>query len=67
MDIITTVQIKICLLYTSIGEAEITIVDKLPYQIVVDSWDLAGGTYDATGKTITWTETIKDVYKRQII
>ncbi|MFR7468348.1 MAG: MucBP domain-containing protein [Clostridia bacterium] len=44
-----------------IGEAEITIVDKLPYQIVVDSWDLAGGTYDATGKTITWTETIKGI------
>ncbi len=44
-----------------IGEAEITIVDKLPYQIVVDSSDLAGGTYDATGKTITWTETIKDI------
>ena len=44
-----------------IGEAEITIVDKLPYQIVVDSSDLAGGTYDATGKIITWTETIKDI------
>ena len=44
-----------------IGEAEVTIVDKLPYQIVVDSSDLAGGTYDATAKTITWTETIKDI------
>ena len=44
-----------------IGEAEVTIVDKLPYQIVVDSSELAGGTYDATGKTITWTETIKDI------
>ena len=44
-----------------IGEAEVTIVDKLPYQIVVDSSDLAGGTYNATGKTITWTETIKDI------
>ena len=44
-----------------IGEAEVTIVDKLPYQIVVDSSDLAGGKYDATGKTITWTETIKDI------
>ena len=44
-----------------IGEAEITIVDKLPYQIVVDSSDLAGGTFDATGKIITWTETIKDI------
>ena len=38
-----------------------TIVDKLPYQIVVDSSDLAGGKYDATAKTITWTETIKDI------
>ena len=44
-----------------IGEAEVTIVDKLQYQIVVDSSELAGGTYDATGKTITWTETIKDI------
>ena len=44
-----------------IGEAEVTIVDKLPYQIVVDSSDLAGGKYDATAKTITWTETIKDI------
>ena len=44
-----------------IGEAEVTIIDKLPYQIVVDSSDLAGGKYDATAKTITWTETIKDI------
>ncbi|MFR5951749.1 MAG: MucBP domain-containing protein [Clostridia bacterium] len=44
-----------------IGEAEVTIVDKLPYQIVIDSSDIAGGTYDATAKTITWTETIKDI------
>ena len=44
-----------------IGEAEVTIVDKLPYQIVLASSELAGGTYDAIGKTITWTETIKDI------
>ncbi|MEE0127469.1 MAG: SdrD B-like domain-containing protein, partial [Clostridia bacterium] len=44
-----------------IGEAEVTIVDKLPYPIVVDSSELAEGRYDATGNTITWTEIIKDI------
>ena len=44
-----------------IGEAEVTIVDKLPYPIVLASSELAGGTYDAETKTITWVETIKDI------
>ena len=44
-----------------IGDAEVTIVDTLPYAIDEGKSDLAGGTYDSTGKTITWTENISDI------
>ena len=43
------------------GDAEVTIVDTLPYAIDEGKSDLAGGTYDSTGKTITWTENISDI------
>ena len=43
------------------GDAEVTIVDTLPYTIDESKSDLAGGTYDSTGKTITWTENISDI------
>ncbi len=44
-----------------IGDAEVTIVDTLPYAIDEGKSDLAGGTYDSTGKTITWTENISNI------
>ena len=44
-----------------IGNAEVTIVDTLPYAIDEGKSDLAGGTYDSTGKTITWTENISNI------
>ena len=44
-----------------IGNAEVTIIDTLPYAIDEGKSDLAGGTYDSTGKTITWTENISDI------
>ena len=44
-----------------IGEAEVTIVDTLPYTIDTASSDLADGTYNEASKTITWIETIKDI------
>ena len=44
-----------------IGNAEVTIVDTLPYAIDEAKSDLAGGVYDSTGKTITWTENISDI------
>ena len=40
-----------------IGELNITIVDKLPYPIVVDGSELDGGIYDAEARTITWIVT----------
>jgi len=43
------------------GDAEVTIVDTLPYTIDEGKSDLAGGTYDSTGKTITWTENISNI------
>ena len=43
------------------GDAEVTIVDTLPYAIDEGKSDLAGGTYDSTGKTITWTENISNI------
>ena len=39
-----------------IGEAEVTIVDNLPYAIDEAKSDLAGGTYNGEARTITWTE-----------
>ena len=44
-----------------VGDAEITVVDTLPYAIDVDKSDLADGTYDAETKTITWTNTVADI------
>lgn len=41
-----------------IGEAEVTIVDTLPYEIDESKSNLDGGTYNAIAKTITWVEKI---------
>ena len=43
------------------GRASITIVDKLPADIDINDArvDLDGGTYNAIGKTITWTEEVE--------
>ena len=48
-----------------VGSAKVTIVDKLPYGINVQESELAGGTYDAEARTITWEENIAniDTYK----
>ena len=40
-----------------IGDATITIVDKLPYSIDEEKSSLAGGIYNSEEKTITWQET----------
>ena len=49
---------------TYIGEAEIIIVDTLPYEIDLDSSDIASGEYDPYSRTITWRETINiDTFK----
>ncbi len=44
-----------------IGDAEVTIVDYLPYEIVEESSSLDGGNYDANSKTITWKENINGI------
>ena len=44
-----------------IGNAEVTIVDTLPYEIDEAKSDLAGGTYDSASKTITWKENVSDI------
>ena len=44
-----------------IGNAEVTIVDTLPYAIDGAKSDLAGGTYDSSSKTITWKESVSDI------
>ena len=45
-----------------IGDAIITIVDTLPLEIDTNyDYDLDGGAYDATTKTITWTEEISGI------
>ena len=44
-----------------IGNAEVTIVDTLPYAIDEGKSDLAGGTYDSASKTITWKENVTDL------
>ena len=46
---------------TYIGNAEVTIVDTLPYTIDESKSDLAGGTYNETNKTITWKENITGI------
>ena len=43
------------------GDAEVTIVDTLPYTIDESKSDLAGGTYNAEAKTITWKENITGI------
>ena len=44
-----------------IGDAEVTIVDTLPYGIDISNSDIANGTYNSQNNTITWVETIKDI------
>ena len=44
-----------------IGNAEVTIVDTLPYEIDEAKSDLVGGTYDSASKTITWKENVSDI------
>ena len=44
-----------------IGNAEVTIVDTLPYVIDEGKSDLVGGTYDSASKTITWKENVTDL------
>ncbi len=43
------------------GNATVTIIDYLPYEINEELSDIAGGTYNAGAKTITWTESIEDI------
>ena len=43
------------------GDALVTVVDYLPYEIDEAKSDIAGGTYDAASKTITWTERFNDI------
>ena len=44
-----------------IGNAEVTIVDTLPYAIDEAKSDLAGGVYDANARTITWKENVENI------
>ena len=45
-----------------IGNATVTIVDQLPYEIDTSkTYDLDGGKYSNAEKTITWTETINNI------
>ncbi len=44
-----------------IGDATVTIVDKLPYHIDSKLSSLQDGQYDQAQKTITWTEEIKNI------
>ena len=44
-----------------IGNAEVTIVDTLPYAIDEAKSDLAGGAYDANARTITWKENVQNI------
>ena len=44
-----------------IGNAEVTIVDTLPYEIDKAKSDLAGGTYDSASKTITWKDNVSNI------
>ena len=41
-----------------IGKVKVVITDYLPAEIDLDKSDLAGGTYNANDKTITWEEEI---------
>ncbi len=44
-----------------IGDATVTITDKLPYAIDEAKSNKAGGTYNPEDQTITWTETINNI------
>ena len=44
-----------------IGDATLTIVDKLPYHIDDTASNLANGEYNDSDMTITWTEEIKNI------
>ena len=44
-----------------IGDAEVTIIDTLPYAIDEVKSDLAGGIYDANARTITWKENVQNI------
>ncbi len=44
-----------------IGDAVVTIIDTLPYEIVEESSSLDGGQYDSSSMTITWTENISGI------
>ena len=44
-----------------VGDAEVTVVDTLPYAIDETKSDLAGGRYDAETRTITWTNTVAGI------
>lgn len=44
-----------------IGDATITIVDTLPYEIDLASSDLSGGIYDSSNRTITWIENVNNI------
>ena len=46
---------------TYIGDAEVIIVDTLPYKIDEAKSDIAGGTYNDEAKTITWEENITGI------
>jgi len=52
-----------------LGEATITITDKLPYTIDVEKSNLNGGTYNPTNKTVTWTipKTITSINEPEIV
>lgn len=43
------------------GDATLTIIDTLPYEIDEDNSELADGVYDKDAKTITWTEEITGI------
>lgn len=43
------------------GTAIVTIVDYLPYEIDLSESDINNGVYNASTKTITWTETIEGI------
>ena len=43
------------------GNATLTLVDYLPYQIDTNTAELDGGTYNSAEKTITWVETLEDI------
>ena len=50
-----------------VGSAKVTIVDELPYPIDVTKSDIDEGVYNPYKKTITWEETIEDIYQMDSI